>query len=183
MFTVRKLITMQEIINKFAELKPSIVVIDGEDGVGKTTKIAPLIATALNGKIFSTDNYLNKNSGGYVDFIDFEKLKREILEVEKNKPIVLEGLMMLLILERLEMFADYYIYAGSNVWVDEWLREGGNYTKTFAEVVLKEEEKVNFVNKAINSALKWKMSGLRKEIYQYTYESNPFKKSHSILRM
>lgn len=174
---------MKEIISKLLELRPSIVVIDGEDGVGKTTKVAPLIAIALDAIVFSIDDYLNINSGAYVDFIDYGKLKREILEIEKNKPIILEGLMMLLILERIEMSADYYIYAGSDVWVGEWVGKCGNYTKTFEEVVLRAEEKVNFANDVTNPTEKWSMSGLRKEIYQYTYDRKPLEKASAILRI
>ncbi|MFA5997703.1 MAG: hypothetical protein WC791_04450 [Candidatus Paceibacterota bacterium] len=172
---------IQEIINKLVEIKPSIVVIDGEDGVGKTHVIAPLMANALDAHIFSIDNYLDNNKGGYVDFVDYEKLKQDISNVKDSKPVVLEGLMMLLVVKKLGMVADYFLYVGSISWVEEWLGDGGNYEKPLNNVISKIENNVNLISKLINSTAEWKMPKPREEIYQYTYNYKPFENAQAVL--
>ncbi|MDO8569834.1 MAG: hypothetical protein Q7R89_03655 [bacterium] len=171
----------QQILDELVKLKPSIIAIDGEDGVGKTTNISPMVASALNASAFSTDDYLDKKKDGYVTFVDYEKLKQEIIKVKKSRPIIIEGMMTLLILEKLELIPDYFIYVCSQMWYDEWLGDNGNYSKSFEEIVSETEKRVSIVNEVITPTSKWTLRGFRKEVYQYTYDRRPFEKAQAVL--
>lgn len=173
----------QQILDELVKLKPSIIAIDGEDGVGKTTIISSMIALALNASTFSTDDYLDKKKDGYVAFVDYEKLKQEITQVGKPRPVIIEGMMTLLVLEKLELTPDYFIYVCSQMWYDEWLGDNGNYSKSFEEVVSEIEKRVSIVNKVVNPISKWTLRGFRKEVYRYTYDQNPFEKARAVLIM
>ncbi len=172
---------LQKIKNELVELRPPIIAIDGEDGVGKSTIISPSIADDLNAVIFSVDNYLNKKKDGYKAHINCEKLKQEIIRTKKSRHIIVEGVMISLILKKLELTPDYYIYVCNQGWRDEWLGENGNYSKNFEDVVLNIENEVNVISKSINPTTKYTLGDLRKEIYEYTYSENPFKKAQFVL--
>lgn len=173
---------IKQIIDELIKLKPSIILIDGEDGVGKTTIISPMIVSILKARTFSVDNYLNAPKDGYLDFIDCEKLKKDILS-EKTVPIIIEGVMSMLIMEKLGLKPDYSVYVCSQIWYDDWMSDNGNYSKSFNDVVSQTEEKINIIHNAINPNSKWTLSGLRREIFKFTYDNKPFERASSVLIM
>src|SRR5690242_17309784 len=70
--------------------------IDGIDGCGKTT-LAKIIAAKLGRKLFSLDDYLEKDKGKFIEFIDYAKL---CAEADAAGEYVIEGVCLLRVLQR-----------------------------------------------------------------------------------
>jgi hypothetical protein len=84
-----------------------VVAIDGVDGSGKST-VARELSEMLGIIHIDLDDYLEKNQGGYVNFLDYESLKNNIKQT--NAPIVIEGVCILAILNNLEIRHDLLVY-------------------------------------------------------------------------
>lgn len=166
-----------ELFSELKKRRPHIVGIDGEDGAGKTTTIAPLIQELLGGTVLSLDNYLEKDCGGYIGHLHYDTLGQDLLDlVKKPELIIIEGVMLLDVLEKMEVNQDYLVYACSNMWLDDWTGEYGNHyeRKTLEEIITHEESTVKLINAG------YQMKGMRKEIYAYTYNQKPFSKADTI---
>ena len=80
---------------------------------------------------------------------------------------------------------NYLIYATNSVWIYDWSDEWqGKYSTMSLEEIIKDTEQVaSRVSKAIDpSAHPYKMGGLRREIYEYTFHYKPWKKAQIIFR-
>jgi hypothetical protein len=171
---------INSVLQKIKETTPKIVGIDGIDGVGKTT-LAKDIET-LSYKRISVDEYLNKKSGGYFEFLDFKRLKKELASNEK---FVIEGVLLCKILNALNVKTNYLIYTTDNIWLDDWSEEyeGKYLTMSLEDIIRTEEEAVNRLNKAISpNSKKYKMQGLRREIYEYSFEYRPWLDADIIIK-
>ncbi len=159
-------------IDNIKNAEYNIIGIDGIDGVGKTTLAKEL--EKLSYKRISLDDYLKKKSGEYFKFLDIEKLKSDV--ANKNN-LVIEGVLLNKVLNFIGIKSNYFVYITDNVWLDDWLEEyGGNYLSMNLEDIIKSVEiSVNRINKATNSTAKdYKMDGLRREIYDYSFEQKPW---------
>lgn len=172
----------EDLLSDIIEKKPHIVGIDGEVGVGKSTTIAPLLRKLLGGIVLSLDSYLEKDNGGYIGHLRYDALRQYLLGlVQKSDPVIIEGIMLLDVLEKVGVNQDYLIYACSSMWLDDWTGEHGNYYhKTLEEIIKFEEDNASIVSPKIQST-KYQMQGARKEIYAYTYQQQPFFKANAIL--
>jgi hypothetical protein len=85
--------------------KFSIIAIDGHLGVGKTT-IAKLLSNQLGFECIHLDNFLSQGKGLFVKNLDFLSLKL----VLRKRPVLIEGICMLEVLEKLDVSADLVIY-------------------------------------------------------------------------
>lgn len=98
--------------------KPCRVGIDGIDAVGKSqTSLA--VASELGTSIIGLDDYVEKNQGGYVSFIDYPSVAARIAE---SSCFVVEGVCLLEVLGRLGVRLDCLIYIkrmSSGLWADE----------------------------------------------------------------
>lgn len=167
----------EKLLLELKKKQPHIVGVDGEDGAGKSTKIAPFLAEQLNGTVLSIDNYLEKDRGSYIGYLHYESLCRDLLAlVKKSWPIIIEGIMLLDVLKKIGMSQDYLIYACSSMWYDDWTGEYENhYKRGTLEEIIKHEESITKIISA-----KYKMEGMRKELYTYTYKQQPFYKANAI---
>jgi len=84
----------------------SIVSIDGVDGVGKTT-LSSKIAQELCISNIELDDFVQKNQNGYINHIDYDRLLKKIIT---DKPVVVEGICVLEILNRIQIKPDVSIY-------------------------------------------------------------------------
>ncbi|OGM11144.1 hypothetical protein A2Z22_01005 [Candidatus Woesebacteria bacterium RBG_16_34_12] len=172
-----------DIVLDLKKLSPDIIGVDGIDGVGKTSFARNI--RKLGYEIISIDNYLKKKSGGYFHFLDFNKLKNDITKI-RNESFVLEGILLRKILKKVNLKPNYYIYVTDGVWIYDWLEEnqGRYYGLNLKEIIKISESETNLVNKRLNPAFKtYKMKGLRKEIYSYSYRYQPWNDSNFILEI
>lgn len=91
--------------------------IDGMHGVGKST-ISGQLGTVLNLTYVEIDVFLERNKGGFVDFIDYDALK---VAIPKNDFIV-EGVCLRQVTERLGLDVDLVVYVKRmhlGLWADE----------------------------------------------------------------
>lgn len=149
-----------------------IIGIDGIDGAGKTTLAKEL--EKIGYLRISLDDYLVKKSGEYFKFLDLNKLKKDLKNKEK---LVIEGVLLNKILNTIGVKTNYFIYLTDNIWLNDWLEEyDGKFLLMSLEDIIKSEEiLVNRINKVTNPTAKdYKMDGLRKEIYEYSYKQKPW---------
>lgn len=97
-----------------------LIGIDGKEGSGKSTLASQLV------KIFgfchiNLDLYLDKNRGGFVEHIRYDLLQAELKYL--TKPIIIEGVCLLAVLQKLNRVHDMLIYVkrmdDKNTWDDE----------------------------------------------------------------
>src|ERR1051325_4286141 len=93
--------------------------IDGNNGSGKST-LARSLADALACRLFSLDDYLDRNKGGFLAFIDYQRLRAD---VDEHKEYVIEGVCLLEVLQRAGLSIDALVYVKRRhlgLWADEY---------------------------------------------------------------
>lgn len=87
----------------------AIIGIDGDNGAGKST-LAKEIQVALGGMIVEVDNFLLGNRQPYLAQLDFPRLA-EVVRTAKVAPIVLEGILLLDVLDKLDIQSTFLIFS------------------------------------------------------------------------
>jgi hypothetical protein len=98
--------------------KPCRIGIDGIDGVGKS-EISAIVASELGIPVIGLDDYVEKNRGGYVPYIDYAAVTTLVAD---SPSFIIEGVCLLEVLERLGVRLDCLIYIkrmSSGIWADE----------------------------------------------------------------
>jgi hypothetical protein len=85
----------------------SRMIIDGDPGAGKTT-LAKEIARECNAKLVSFDEYLSGNRENYLQQLDYQKLRNDIMAGEGK--VVMEGVCALMVLTKIEVRYDVHIF-------------------------------------------------------------------------
>lgn len=102
-----------------AELGASVIGVDGNDGSGKSVLATSLVAR-LQWSFISLDDFLHKNLDAYVANLDYEALSRVVSSV--SRPLIIEGVCLLEVSERLELKLDRLIYVKrlgpGGLWTD-----------------------------------------------------------------
>lgn len=171
---MRKTSDIQEIITEITNLHPMIIGIDGEDGQGKSTYLAPQIASSVNGVVIHCDDYLIKKAGSYK--LRQNDLGQDIeINIKKKSPLIIEGVMLIKVLTLLKIKLNYHIYASSNL-ISQWEEYGEYYGKNLEEIIKHDEELMAKIERIVNPTRKTKpkVDGFRKEMYEYAYEYRPF---------
>jgi len=173
---------LNEFISEFSKSNSSIIAIDGEDGIGKTNVVSPLLAKKLHASIVSVDKFLKKKRHGYADFIDYPALKKAIDDKLKSGPIILEGVIMLKVSKKLDINPDKLLYVCDESWFLDWQKYQTSGQK-IEEIIKKQELRALSITKLIspNKKSKCKLSKFRKEMFNYTFEYSPMRKVDSIL--
>ena len=65
---------ISDIIKEIKRIKSTVIAIDGIDGSGKST-LSKELSKLLKMVHINLDDYLDKNRGGYINFIDYASLK------------------------------------------------------------------------------------------------------------
>ena len=97
--------------------QPTRLGIDGLDGLGKS-HLARDLADAFGFKDVELDSFVMKNRGGYVDFIDYDKLRLSV----PPQSFVIEGVCLRQIAKIAGIELDYHIYIQRmhlGAWADE----------------------------------------------------------------
>lgn len=172
---------IDDIFEAIKTSNPKIVGVDGIDGVGKTFLAKDI--EKLGYKRISLDDFLKRKSGGYFKFINFELLKKMVRQ--SSNRLVVEGILLQKILKELSLATNYSVYMTDSVWIYDWLEEyQGKYCGlTLNEIITNVEREVERLNRVLSPDSKmYKMDGLRKEMYEYSYEYKPWERADVIFR-
>lgn len=108
----------QEVIDAIRETHAASIGIDGIDGSGKST-LAREISEALVLPCISLDSFLLKDPDGYVEYMDYPKLKAALENLESY---VVEGVCLIQVLRRIQLAPAATIYikrVQHDFWSDE----------------------------------------------------------------
>lgn len=117
-FYMTDCINTQEVIDAIRAINAVRIGIDGIDGAGKST-LAREISGALGLPCISLDSFLKKKMDGYVEHIDYPKLKATL---EKLEGYVVEGVCLHQVLGRIQLAPSVSIYIKRmqhGIWSDE----------------------------------------------------------------
>jgi len=169
--TLRKRLSSQEEI---------VIGIDGIDGCGKTT-LAKELNEALVIPFFSTDDYLNKQKGSYIEHIRFKELLKAIEKV--NGSIIIEGVCLLRIAAQIKLNISDLVYikimSPWNYWVDEEVCDPEKPVDELIERLIKEANLIPpdiFGLKESNEDTKGSSTGLKpfsEQVIRYHAEFRP----------
>jgi hypothetical protein len=92
--------------------------IDGVTGAGKSF-LADELSQALEVPVLDVDDYVHRNQGGYVDFVDYPALKSALASIPA---LILNGVCLREVLENLGTGLDGHVYVmrmREGMWADE----------------------------------------------------------------
>lgn len=99
----------------------NLIGLDGCPNSGKTD-LATILAERFDANKLSIDDYLNKNMGGYQNFIKYDKLKKDLdIEKKDNNLVIVEGVCLMEILKIIEFNVDLLIYVRRISSVGRWV--------------------------------------------------------------
>ena len=88
------------------QLPPKIIAIDGPNGVGKT-KLGRYLSYVFNSSLIETDLFSTRPGFEY----DYDQIKKIIdKKLTRNRPVFVEGVTVLQILDLVGVQSDYHIY-------------------------------------------------------------------------
>lgn len=157
--------------------QPRLVGIDGMDGSGKSS-LASLLSKQLGWLHINLDDYLEKNMGRYVECVHYDEVRNILKKAEES--IIIEGVCLLAVLERLERSLDLLIYvkrvAHYGRWYDE---EDCAVSEDIDEFVKRKKEELQKFAE-MESHIEGKeppgevtFPGLAEEIIRYHYKHRP----------
>lgn len=100
-----ELSSIPELAAYLSKISPKRIAIDGPPGVGKTT-LAQQLAPRLDVRCVHLDDFLEPNQGGFLEFLDFNKLASSL----QQTPLIVEGVCLLAALERACVGPDVLVY-------------------------------------------------------------------------
>lgn len=166
---------ISEVINTLRSGIARRIGIDGSDGVGKST-LADAVGSNMRLPVFHLDDYLIRDKGGFLDFLQYERLQQDIAAAPKY---IIEGVCLLKVLERIEAKIDFLIYVKRyhfGCWSDERELDVQEPLEQFLE---KERE---FANSLSADKSETGDLGLSEEVIRYHYAFRPHCHAHLIFR-
>jgi uridine kinase len=100
--------SISEIVTILKETRIRLIGIDGIDGVGKSM-LATKLSQELGYTHLNIDDYIDKNHGQYVNHVHYDAIRRQLNDEKKN-PIIIEGVCLLAVFEKLQRDLDMLIY-------------------------------------------------------------------------
>lgn len=146
------------------------IVIDGEDGVGKSYRIAPRIANVLGSSIIHLDEYLVSPSDSYE--LNLERLAGHVTESQKKGSLIVEGVMAIKTAKSIQLTPSAHIYVEGSNCRNTWTHPDGRYQKkSLQEILLYEEQQLRQVSPDS------RLTTFRKEVIEYHFDFRPFEKA------
>ncbi len=94
-----------ELARRLSRFQGGLIAIDGYPGVGKST-VAHELATRLRVQCVHLDDFLLRNRGAFLKYLRYEQLSSAL----HQRPLVVEGVCLLAVLDRLEVIPDVVVY-------------------------------------------------------------------------
>lgn len=140
--------------------------VDGVDGSGKST-LAGSLAAELGWRLLSLDDYLERDRGGFLDFLDYSRLRADVCT---ETHLVIEGICLLHALDRAKVSIDALVYVKRRrlgLWADEDELDLNEPLEDFLE---RERQLVGMVTGGTEAATNL---GLAEEVIRYHYAARP----------
>lgn len=115
---MREVQTAEEVVAELRAIGAARIGIDGTDGAGKTT-IAKAVAKLLGVPSFTLDDYLIKKQGGFVNFVQADRLLRDLPE---KGGFIIDGVCLREVLSKGMIEVDAHVYVKRyhlGYWADE----------------------------------------------------------------
>jgi len=128
---------------------------------------------------------LSRNKGDYLEFINFGKLD-SILSINRHKKLVIEGVLLQKVLQKLDTHADYTIYIANSIWARDWFTgdEGKYCNMQLDEIVKQIENEITRVKQLVElNATPYVLSGFEKKLVEYSFEYKPWDIANIVLRL
>lgn len=127
-----------QLIDKVRTTNAGLIGIDGIDGSGKTT-LSKKLSDELGYTHINLDDYVDRNCGTFVEHIRYDELLSSIHSTQS--PVILEGVCLLAVLEKLQRKADLLIYVRRITDYGSWRDEDKcDIVGDVDELILKEKE-------------------------------------------
>lgn len=168
--------TTEQVVDALRSLGAICIGVDGSDGVGKTT-LSKTIATRMEFPVLSLDDYLVPKQGGFLEFLQYDRLRDAI----STAPcLVIEGVCLLQALERVQVQIDALVYVKRyhlGCWADE--REL-SLTEPLEGFLARERKLVSLIrgDDAADQCL-----GVTEEIIRYHHAKSPQNSAQIIYRV
>jgi len=108
---------------RLARRRPLLVAVDGKDGAGKSTLSVELSRT-LGGTHIELDGYVRRNEGGYLNYLDYSRIRAAVAGSLARYPAVLvDGICVLEAIRRTGVVPDLHVYV-KRIASDGWWAEG-----------------------------------------------------------
>lgn len=100
-----------------------LIGVDGAYGSGKST-LAKALAEALGGRVFELDQYTQQDGQPYRQQLRYTEMERDLRAARApGRPIVVDGICLLDVLDRIKATADVLVYVkridNAGIWNDE----------------------------------------------------------------
>lgn len=146
------------------------IAVDGTNGAGKSTVSADL-ANELGFAHINLDEYLDKNKGGFLEYLQYDDVKKDLLNLDG---LVLDGICLLKVLDTIDMSVDVLVYVKRmrhGLWADESECE---IDCEIEEFIAKEKEIIQLIERTEELP---ETLGLAEEIIRYHAEYEPYIKA------
>jgi hypothetical protein len=165
--------TTDAVVDALRETNSRRVGIDGIDGSGKST-LAKTVAAKLDRRLFCLDDYLERDRGGFLEFLDYDRLRAD---VSAESSYVIEGVCLLHALDRADLDIDALVYVKRRhlgLWADEHELDLSEPLEEFLENERKLAARVTGESEAITEL------GLAEEVIRYHYDARPHHNAHIV---
>lgn len=108
---------LNELIRFVTSRHAKTIGIDGVDGAGKSS-LAKVLSETLSIAAINVDDFLEKDKGNYVAYIDRKRLSNEVKHAEDG--FVIEGVCLLDVLAEVNITLDLLIYIKRMSEHDQW---------------------------------------------------------------
>ena len=96
---------MCEVVRQLVASNASLIALDGLPGAGKS-RLAVKLSALLSVRSVHLDDYLVRNSLGFIDHLNYRELRRAL----SLRPVIVEGVCMLDVLDRVGLRPDQLVY-------------------------------------------------------------------------
>lgn len=184
---MRETSDISEIVTALKTAGVRLIGIDGMDGSGKST-LATSLSQELGYTHLKIDDNIDKNHGKYVNHVHYEAIQRQLDDEEKG-PIIVEGVCLLAVFERLQRVLDMLIYIKRVSDYGSWRdKDDCDMTGDIDEFMTKKKEQfrefmrteARIEHKKVPNDIHF--PELAEEIIRYHYKYKPHEKAHMIYK-